>query len=232
MLTQLFANLDRWRHLPAYQLERRADIFFSLYLKEVVEEFAETALTETIIPELPVKRDLIWPEKKSSQSVKVDYVLFAKDRSKVFFVELKTDVGSRRAAQDEYLLRSQEVGFQRILEGLKRIILATTAHQKYHHLLYVLAHEGCLALTEDLADFTFPRPRRGLKKRLEEIVVTVAPEEFEVEVIFVQPIGTDSDNFIDFHTFARAVDRHDDEVSKLFAKHLRRWVTAAGSTRP
>lgn len=26
-----FELLDRWRHLPAYQLERRADIFFALF---------------------------------------------------------------------------------------------------------------------------------------------------------------------------------------------------------
>ena len=35
-LEELFARLDDWRHLPAYQLERRADIFFSLYLPDVL----------------------------------------------------------------------------------------------------------------------------------------------------------------------------------------------------
>jgi hypothetical protein len=29
-LDRVFENLDRWRHLPAYQMERRADIFFSV----------------------------------------------------------------------------------------------------------------------------------------------------------------------------------------------------------
>ena len=28
--------LDRWRHLPSYQLERRADVFFALYLPGIV----------------------------------------------------------------------------------------------------------------------------------------------------------------------------------------------------
>ena len=36
-INQLFNNLDTWRHLPNYQLERRADIFFSLYLAEVLQ---------------------------------------------------------------------------------------------------------------------------------------------------------------------------------------------------
>ncbi len=28
----IFRHLDHWRHLPSYQLERRADVFFSVYL--------------------------------------------------------------------------------------------------------------------------------------------------------------------------------------------------------
>jgi len=30
----LFDRMDAWRHLPNYQLERRADIFFAMYLPE------------------------------------------------------------------------------------------------------------------------------------------------------------------------------------------------------
>lgn len=32
----LFDRMDNWRHLPSYQLERRADLIFSLYLPEVL----------------------------------------------------------------------------------------------------------------------------------------------------------------------------------------------------
>jgi len=74
----IFANLDRWRHLPAYQLERRVDIFFSVYLKALLEEVTGVALEEELLPELPIKRDLIWPELAGHSSVKVDYALFAK----------------------------------------------------------------------------------------------------------------------------------------------------------
>ncbi len=38
IVDSLFDRLDAWRHLPNYQLERRADIFFSLYLAEALEE--------------------------------------------------------------------------------------------------------------------------------------------------------------------------------------------------
>ena len=37
-LTELFDNMDSWRHLPAYQLERRADIFFSIYLSDLLRD--------------------------------------------------------------------------------------------------------------------------------------------------------------------------------------------------
>lgn len=34
----VFNLLDCWRHLPAYQLERCADIIFALFLPEVLQE--------------------------------------------------------------------------------------------------------------------------------------------------------------------------------------------------
>jgi hypothetical protein len=52
-LDVVFDHLDRWRHFPNYQLERRADVFFSVYVKGVVEEFTGVALEGEIIPELP-----------------------------------------------------------------------------------------------------------------------------------------------------------------------------------
>jgi hypothetical protein len=37
LIETLFDRMDGWRHLPNYQLERRADLFFSLYLPTAVE---------------------------------------------------------------------------------------------------------------------------------------------------------------------------------------------------
>jgi hypothetical protein len=58
-IENVFDRLDAWRHLPAYQLERRADIFFSRYLIGVLSEITGDDLEEEIIPEFPIKRDLI-----------------------------------------------------------------------------------------------------------------------------------------------------------------------------
>lgn len=227
MLNRVFQNLDRWRHLPAYQLERRADIFFSLYLKDVVEDFLETPLEDAIIPELPLKRDIIWPESASNQSVKVDYALFSQDREVVYFVELKTDAGSRRDNQDHYLERAAELGFAPFVEGIRDILQYTTAHQKYHHLARMLGELGFLALPEELEDLIYPRPQRGLTKMLEQITVTdLRPR---IEVIYLQPEQTPGNRCIDFGLFASHVEKHEDDLSRLFAAYLRRWTLPAGN---
>jgi len=37
-INKLFDLMDDWRNLPAYQLERRADIFFAIHLEEIIEK--------------------------------------------------------------------------------------------------------------------------------------------------------------------------------------------------
>ena len=229
-LERIFANLDRWRHLPAYQLERRVDIFFSVYLKGLVEEVTGVELEDEILPELPIKRDLIWPDQPSSTSVKVDYVLFSKRRHQVFFVELKTCAESRRVLQDDYLLAAQRLGFGKILRGFCDILRDTSAHQKYHHLATALARLGYLELPLDLRQFIYPTPRMGLGQRLSAIRVTGA--DSLVEVLYVEPEMTEGVRSIDFSRFAAYVARHDDPLSRTFADHLLRWRAAAGSSEP
>ncbi|MFC1936848.1 hypothetical protein ACFLYP_04200 [Chloroflexota bacterium] len=56
-VNELFDNMDDWRHLPAYQLERRADIFFSVSLPSLLESKFEIEIDD-IIPEFPIRIDL------------------------------------------------------------------------------------------------------------------------------------------------------------------------------
>ncbi len=229
-LDVVFRHLDQWRHLPNYQLERRADVFFSVYLKEVVEEFTGLALEEVIIPELPIKRDLIWPELPTNKSVKVDYALFAKDRRRVVFVELKTDGASRREGQDTYLETAQRIGFRRIVEGVRAIILNTSAHRKYHHLAGARARRGYLTRPPDLAGHLYPVVRPDVLSHLEEIVVE--QHDPAIDVLYLQPEATDGDRCIDFARFAHHVGRHSDPFSQRFAEHLVRWRGVAGNHEP
>ena len=231
-LDTVFDHMDRWRHLPAYQLERRADLFFSAYLADVVAAHTGVAVSPILVPELPIRRDLIWPEQPSKKSVKVDYVVFAADRSKVFFIELKTDAGSRRVAQDHYLARVVDVGFRAVVEGIVDISQATNAYQKYGHLLHALACHGCLRLPDRLDDHLWPTVRPGLGKLLREVEVTVGEGELAIEVVYVQPEASGGEACIDFETFAAHVEQHEDAVSRAFAGALRRWVGRAGAERP
>ena len=71
-IEKIFSNLDIWRKLPKYQLERRLDIFFTIYLKEIVEVFykeilneKDIKLSEVIIPEFPLKKDDVANEDKT-----------------------------------------------------------------------------------------------------------------------------------------------------------------------
>ena len=232
-LQTIFRNLERWRHLPAYQLERRADIFFSAYLKGMVEEFTGTELEGQIIPELPVKRDIIWTDKPSNLSVKIDYTLFTKDRRHVYLVELKTDAASRRDTQDWMYQTICRAGLPRVLEGIKAIALASKARKKYYHLLASLAELGLLSLPPDLVDYLYPQTMPGLTKRLKQVKVLVESPGPMLEVIYLQPKETDGVWCIDFETFAEYVSRFDDPVSREFSGALRRWAaTEAGAVRP
>ena len=106
----LFNRMDAWRHLPNYQLERRADIFFALYLPEVLEAKLRFAVGPELAPEFPVRIGTIYPNIPIDKSYKIDYVALSAAADKAVLVELKTEGLSRRPEQDKYLLAAQKVG--------------------------------------------------------------------------------------------------------------------------
>lgn len=215
-LHTLFEHLDRWRALPAYQLERRADAFFSIYLAEALAEHTGWHIRDLLIPELPIKRDLIWPDTPSFLSVKVDYLAVASDR--VVFVELKTDTGSRRASQDHYLHVAQQVGMRAVLQGIVDIAGRSKARAKYLALLQGLQELGLIWLPPGLG------PKRWAL--LSQVRVTC---DLPIEVVYVQPTG---DDCLDFETLAGMVARHADPLSQRFAASLRRWADLDPVTAP
>lgn len=228
LIAEAFRNMDRWRHLPAYQLERRADIFFSVYLRSFLSKKLSDELDEIIVPELPIKCDLIRPGKPSSKSVKVDYALFSKDRQRSYFIELKTDSGSRREEQDDYLSRSEALGLRPIIQGVAAILRATSAHKKYFHLAELLARLGYLYLPPSYEAFVYPEIRIGLAKEL--AAITVPEFSTSVRVIYLQPDA--APNAIGFHEFATYVGSLNDEASRTFAKYLSRWASPAAADSP
>ena len=232
-LDRVFSHLNSWRHLPNYQLERRADILFSVYLADVVREFTGHKIDPRIVPEFPVKRDLIWPDLPTSKSVKIDYVLFTADRSRGYLVELKTDRSSRRPAQDHYLGKAASLGLPKLLKGLVTIAQETKAYRKYYHLLHLLAEMGFLRLPDGIETYLYPRARQGLTPKLREI--RVEPIVPTLEVIYVQPEAMEEGGLarcIDFAFFGAYLDGLSDPLSAGFRRSLEAWTTRAGAVPP
>ncbi len=219
-IAALFDRLDAWRHFPAYQLERRADIFFALYLREVIEGELGVEVAEPVIPEVPIKHA------HSAQSFKADYLLCRTDHAVVYLVELKTDPRSRRNEQDVYLAKAAEAGIAALLEGIRDIVLATNHRRKYFHLLNELSKLGLLRLPPDLENQMFSKSKPNVVSLLREISFTeVQPK---LEVVYIQPLPSETSDHIDFECFAKYVAAHPDPLSQRFSESLLRWRTAAG----
>jgi len=131
-INELFDLLDKWRYFPAYQLERRADIFFAIFLKQTIQNKYSLSI-DTVIPEFPVRVGAII-EKEINKSFKIDYVAVNQKMKQVFLVELKTDLLSRREKQDWYLKRAQEINIHGLVDGLIKIFHATNQKSKYMYL--------------------------------------------------------------------------------------------------
>ena len=124
-LDDTFDRLDRWRHLPDYQMERRADVFFSLYLREAVAAHVGCRLASTLVPEFPIAKRLLEPDIAKRDSIKVDYLLLEEGGQRAFLVELKTDMRSRASdggrEQCIKLHRAAGLGLARLLHGVRQI---------------------------------------------------------------------------------------------------------------
>ena len=204
-INQIFNNLDSWRHLPAYQLERRADIFFSVYLPEIIEwKFGKKPIG--IIPEFPVHIPTIYPKIKQNLSFKIDYFAYLGEDSSPLFIELKTDMSSRSEKQDWYLKKAQEAGVTKLLGGLKLIYEATKSKTKYDYLFELLENFGLIKIQQE-GDF-------GIISELQKPLI-----------LYIQPIQEDQkDQVISFEEVAKVIAKKNDELSSRFSQSLLDWV--------
>jgi len=224
----LFDRMDVWRHLPNYQLERRADLFFSLYLPKVLEAKLGFAVRNEIIPEFPVRIGTIYPDKPNDKSYKIDYVALSANTDKVIFVELKTDELSRRNKQDKYLFKSSKVGFPALLGGVLEIFRATNSKRKYFALLELLESIGLLQIPMEMKKIMSRQSLQGIIKMSHAIKIT-APMTNPI-IVYVQPNGSGS-NIINFEDFRAVIQKHDDPISQRFAKSLMEWASIKAGDR-
>lgn len=199
----VFDLLDKWRHFPNYQLERRADIFFALYLRDILESKNIRNIV-SIIPEFPVRIGEVSKHKELNKSYKIDYVVIY-EKNKIALIELKTDQNSRRAEQDAYLHASKDVGFSVLLNGLLKIYSATSAKRKYQNLLDELVVSNVLSKNENLE-------------------YSVVKQSYEEEIIYIQPVQNNSnESVITFHDIAHIL-KEKDQLAQRFSKSLIQWA--------
>lgn len=228
-IDEIFGRMDAWRHFPNYQLERRADIFFALYLPEVLEAKLGFPVRPELIPEFPVRIGTIYPNIPTDKSYKIDYVALSSAADKAVFVELKTEGLSRRPEQDKYLKAAREAGLPCLLEGLLAIFRATTYKRKYFCLLEHLEGLDLLRIPISMKEIMNQPTLRGVNQASRQIEVMGSLRESLI--VYVQPNGTGPD-VISFHEVADVVRRHDDPVSQRFAASLCEWAEVqAGESR-
>ncbi len=136
----LFQQLDSFRGFPKYALERRLDVFVSLFLEEYLSTRFE-APVRIVAPEFPLKR------KEDFQSTNVDYLLRREGpRPAWLFLELKTSAGSIDKAQLALYREAKERGMRDWRKDLmaihERCRSDAARSEKYDVLLKALASAG------------------------------------------------------------------------------------------
>lgn len=225
-IAALFDILDQWRHLPSYRLEPRADAMFGLFLPHALDRHLGPrgiAINPLLIPEFPLGQG------ETNLSDKADFFAVSRDRRHAFLIELKTDMGSLRAIQEDYLNRAVRRGLAALLRDIRSMAKAKNpqARRKYFHLLTAIAALDLMTLPPELEEKIHDRPR-GVYVCIDEI--KILPALPDIEVIHVLPkIAKDMD-CIDFESFATFVEDQG-EIGKRFAASLRSWSAIEAGDR-
>lgn len=205
LINRLFTLLDNWRNLPAYQLERRADIFFAIYLDKIVKaRFGDEI--DLIIPEFPVRvGDISEKLPDLNKSFKIDYVAVCETVRKVYFIELKTDQGSRRDKQDWYLKEAKRINIKMLMDGLIKIHGATIQKRKYDNLIQLLSKIGWLSINGG--------------------VCINNSKEYEIEIIYIQPANKNNDKeVVSFEDVINCLSTQKDFLTQRFIQSLKEWT--------
>lgn len=258
---EVLRQLDEWRHLPDYQLERRVDIFFGMFLPKVIEERFDVCVDE-VIPEFPVHKGLF--DKESSlergphRSVKVDFAVFGTkgDKKQIFLVELKTDMGSLDFVQLKNMVKARCAGPTCVMRGVGHLARNTLAKRKYAHLIWRLLGLECFQLkNKDSVEFTKVRleeSRPQLGPVFEKLCVGKEWHSACVDLVAVLPVElsksdkkkmedaeiADTDfKIVTFDQFAKflkdGIQPFESSDASVFADYLRLWARVkAGRVSP
>ncbi len=204
--SKYFEMMVDWKKLPAYRAEPRIDSFIGFYLPEMISDLLGDKIVG-VIPEMPLRVGTLRPELKdkdyADRSYKVDFYLLGASGTN-YFIEFKTDSGSRNDPQDNYLQKAAGLSMNDIIQGIIGISKVSTYKIKYSHLLNKLIS---LSL-------------------LDGDGVYLGRSE-EIRVVYVQPSNKDAvNNCIGFSQVAEWLEKKGgiDSFESYFAAALRVWA--------
>lgn len=237
----IFELLDDWRHLPTYQLERRADIFFSLYLREILEAYTGEEIHEFVIPEFPLHKKALDSGVASNRHYCADYLAFSRDMKRAFLVELKTEADSSSKKQNECLRQARDVGLEGLLTSMLKAFkpgMGQKTRRKRFYLLRKLESIGLVSGLESAANIIAKDRHQGFTKALEEDarISSAAPD---VSLVCIHPNDEPSkkvdentfDCWVSFKQVLEVVKKHPDPLSQRFARSLTEWSKNAAGSR-
>jgi hypothetical protein len=202
---QLFENLDTWRHLPSYQLGRRADIIFWVYLPEYLKKKFGYDV-QVVIPDFPIRVGTVRPVTDNNSSFKVDYFVKVSNPSMVILLKFMTESGSKRSEPDWYLTEAKKKGVRQLLSGLRKIVTGSTPRSRFDYLLRSLECAGLIQVTETNH-------------------FHILDAEHDISIMYIQPNATSDNNVVTFAELADFVSQKSDDLSQRFAQSLREWAT-------
>ena len=219
-IEDVFDLLDKWRHLPAYQLERLAGVFFALFLPEVLEKVlckgnTKVKIRQPLIPEFPIRTD---NKNDYKLSRRLDYFALSEDDEYAFLIELKTDMESIDESQISFLNYVAKEEVSKMVGGVLEICQATNQKAKYVHLLEDLSQLGLIdhqdgegtCIRRELDELhksaipVDPHVQGWKGKNITqgrvfmELLGRLVPAKIspKVRVVYIQPIPKDSDSSI------------------------------------
>lgn len=201
---EYFATLKNWKRLPAYKAEPRVDSLVGHFLPRLLGDLLGIEVV-ALIPELPLRKGTLCVEFEGTvhaeRSWKVDFLAVGPDRN--WLIEFKTDSGSRRDVQDDYLRDAVRVGTGAVVDGIVRIASVSPYKRKYAHLLGTLSSAGLLQGER----WTGRNPA--------------------MEVLYVQPsapvVGEKGIGFVQIADWLEALPEGG-EFERAFAGALREWA--------
>lgn len=253
-LRQMLLQLDQWRHLPSYQLERRVDVLFGLLLPKILQGqgIVPVGSKVLVIPEFPLhKYRLNLSEREGNWSVNVDFAVFceSEDNRALMLVELKADDASMRDEQFRNMCKAKNAGAGEVLPGVIDAARTSAEARKYAQLIWKLLEFGCMYI--DAKDGTTPTSREtyrqmcmnhekpGLARHFRRLEVHDEWLNADMELVLIHPKKDPAKSVkecfrcIKFHDAADAIEGHQPPLGSLLAGYLRKWACQdAGHAHP